>query len=507
MSSLRLVLGDQLSRSLSALQAIDPADDVVLMAEVSAEATYVPHHKQKIALVFSAMRHFAELLRAEGIRVDYVRLDDPDNSHSLEGEMARAIRRHHPDRLVMTEAGEWRLACAMRQWQQQIDCPLEILPDDRFFIRPTQFAAWAKGRKLLRLEHFYQEMRKRTGILMDGPTPYGGRYNFDVENRKALPRGTVLPQRRRFPPDRITREVIALVDRRFTDHFGRLEGFGWPVTRAQARAALRHFVEDALPQFGAYQDAMATDAPFLFHSLLSPALNLGLLTARELCRAAEEAYLEGQAPLPAVEGFIRQILGWREYVRGVYWLKMPDYAQSNALGASRPLPAFYWDGKTRMRCLAEAVQHTRDHAYSHHIQRLMLTGNFALLAGIEPRAVEDWYLAVYADAYEWVELPNTHGMALYADGGILASKPYAASGAYIKRMSDFCGHCTYDVTAKLGADACPFNYLYWAFLIRKADVLQDNPRLAMAYRTLAGWSAAQKDAYLIAAKRFLDGVA
>ena len=269
---------------------------------------------------------------------------------------------------------------------------------------------------------------------------------------------------------------------------------------------LAHFVEIALPHFGSYQDAMAEGAPFLYHSLLSPALNLGLLTAREVCTAAEQAYHEGHAPLASVEGFIRQLLGWREYVRGLYWLKMPDYALTNALGATRPLPGFYWDAKTDMRCVAEAVAHTRDHAYSHHIQRLMVTGNFALLAGIAPAEIEAWYLAVYADAYEWVELPNTHGMALFADGGIIASKPYAASGAYIQRMSNHCTGCRYDVKQKLGHDACPFNYLYWAFLIRNADLLKTNPRMAMPYRNLAGWSADKKKSYIDAADRFLESL-
>jgi deoxyribodipyrimidine photolyase-related protein len=296
---------------------------------------------------------------------------------------------------------------------------------------------------------------------------------------------------------------MELVEARFPDHFGDLEGFAWPVTRRQALEALGDFLEHGLPSFGDYQDAMKEGAPFLYHSLLSPALNLGLLSPREVCAAAEEAWRRGRAPLNAVEGFVRQVLGWREYVRGVYWTLMPDYAESNALGATRPLPGFYWTGDTPMRCLAEAVGATRRHAYSHHIQRLMLTGNFALLAGIAPREIERWYLAVYADAVEWVEIPNTLGMAVFADGGRMASKPYAASGAYIDRMSDFCRSCAFDVKRKLGSRACPFNYLYWAFLIRNRSRLEKNPRMAMPYRNLARWTRDRQQEYVDQADQFL----
>jgi deoxyribodipyrimidine photolyase-related protein len=354
------------------------------------------------------------------------------------------------------------------------------------------------------MEHFYRDMRREHGILMEDETPAGGAWNYDQENRKRLSPGLVPPDRLRFAPDEITREAIALVERRFPDHFGGLEDFGWPVTRAEALGALDDFIAHDLPRFGDYQDAMKAGAPFLLHSLLSPALNLGLLEAREVCAAAEAAWRSGAAPLNAVEGFVRQILGWREYVRGVYWALMPDYAERNALDATRPLPTFYWTGETDMRCVGEAVASTARHAYSHHIQRLMVTGNFALLAGIAPREIERWYLAVYADAWEWVEMPNTLGMAVWADGGQMASKPYAASGAYIDRMSDFCFGCAYDVKQKTGPRACPFNYLYWAFLIRNQARLAGNARLAMPYRALAGWPAARKAATLAEADAFLD---
>ncbi|MGP9821352.1 cryptochrome/photolyase family protein [Salinarimonas sp. NSM] len=503
MKTLRLLLGDQLTRAISSLTDLDADADVVLMVEVAEEATYVRHHKQKIAFLFSAMRHFARELVQEGIAVDYVRLDDPENAGSFSGELARAVARHAPDRVVVTEPGEWRVLEAMRDWREELAVPVEIREDNRFLATKAEFAAWAGEKKQLRMEFFYREMRRKTGLLMEGRDPAGGQWNFDAENRKALPKGLRVPPRRRFEPDAITREVLDLVARRFGDHFGDLEPFGWAVTRADALDALRSFLGEALPTFGDYQDAMKTGEPFLFHAVLSPYLNAGLLTAEEVCRAAEREWREGRAPLNAVEGFVRQIIGWREYVRGLYWLKMPGYAQTNALAAGRPLPDLYWTGETQMNCLAQCVGDTRRHAYAHHIQRLMVLGNFALLAGLAPAEVEEWYLVVYADAYEWVELPNVHGMILYADGGIMASKPYAASGAYIDRMSDYCRACIYDPKVKDGAGACPFNYLYWNFLIENEARLAGNPRVAMPYRTLAKMSAERRAAIRADAARFL----
>ncbi len=504
--ALRLVLGDQLTREVSALAGLDPAADVVLMVEVAEETTYVPHHKQKIALILSAMRHFAAALVAEGIRVEYVRLDDPANSGSFTGELQRAATRLRPQRVIATEPGEWRVWEAMREWSALLDCPVEIRDDDRFLCSRGRFTRWAGERKTCRMEFFYRDMRRETGILMEGEEPVGGRWNFDAENRKSLPKGHVAPRRLRFEPDATTREVMALVEARFPHHFGDLDGFGWPVSREQALAALDHFIAAALPGFGDWQDAMKSGEPFLHHALLSPALNLGLLRPHEVCVAAERAYRTGDAPLNAVEGFIRQILGWREYVRGLYWLKMPGYAATNALGATRPLPWFYWSGETDMACIAAVVDDTRRNAYAHHIQRLMVTGNFALLAGLDPAEVEAWYLAVYADAYEWVELPNTHGMALFADGGVMASKPYAASGAYIDRMSDYCGGCRYDPAVKVGPKACPFNPLYWHFIARNRDALARNPRMAMPYRSLDAMTPAKREAILTQAQAFLDGL-
>ncbi len=504
MSALRIVLGDQLSLDLSALAGLDAGRDTVLMMEVAEEGTYVPHHKQKIVLVLSAMRHFADELRQRGVVVDYVPLDAPGTSGALTSEVRRAAARHSPDRLVVTEPGEWRVQAMVETWAALTGRPVEVRPDNRFFASRARFAGWALGRRAWRMEHFYREMRREHAILMDGAQPAGGAWNYDAANRKRLPAQTVLPVRRRFPPDATTREVMALVEHNFGHHFGDLGEFGWPVTRADALHALDDFITHGLPAFGDYQDAMKAGEPFLFHSLLAPALNIGLLSPGEVCRAAEAVWRSGHAPLNAVEGFVRQILGWREYVRGVYWTLMPGYADENALQATRQLPGFYWTGETEMRCLSEAIVSTARYAYSHHIQRLMVTGNFALLAGVVPREIERWYLAVYADAFEWVEMPNTLGMAVFADGGRMASKPYAASGAYIDRMSDFCSGCAYDVKQKTGPRACPFNYLYWAFLIRHRDRLSDNPRLAMPYRTLAAWSQERETAILAEADAFLD---
>ena len=504
--TLRVVLGDQLSRGIAALDGLDPAADTVLLMEVMGECSYVPHHPQKIALVLSAMRHFSAALAARGVAVRHVRLDDPDNTGTLAGEVARAVAALRPARLVCTQPGEWRVAQDMAGWEAALGLPVEILSDSRFLCGLPWFRQWAGGRKQLRMEFFYREMRRATGLLMEGDQPLGGQWNYDAENRQRLPKGMRPPAPPRFAPDAMTQEVMALVAERFSGNFGRLEGFNWPVTAAEAEAALADFIAHRLPHFGDYQDAMAEGQETLFHALISTSLNIGLLCPRVACEAAEAAYRAGRAPLNAVEGFIRQILGWREYVRGLYWLKMPGYAELNALGAERPLPAMYWGAPTSMACMAAAIGQTERLAYAHHIQRLMVTGNFALLAGVVPAAINEWYLAVYADAYEWVELPNTHGMAIWADGGIMASKPYAASGAYINRMSDHCRGCAHDVKAAVGPKACPFNFLYWDFMARHAEKFRRNPRMAMPLKNLDRMAPERVAAMREEARRFLDGL-
>ena len=497
------VLGDQLSPALSSLADRSRDDTVVLMMEVADETTYVRHHQAKIALILSAMRHFAEDLRAQGWQVDYVALDDPDNTGSFTGEVQRAVQRHGARGVQVTEPGEWRVRQMFDGWAGVLGVPVRVMPDTRFVCALPDFMAWAQGRRELRMEWFYRDMRRQTGLLMQGDQPEGGRWNFDADNRSGPEAGLTPPAPLHFAPDAVTRDVIALVRSRFGNHFGSLERFGWPVTRADAMRLLDHFIATRLANFGRWQDAMLADHDTMFHALVAPALNLGLLDPVEVCRKVEAAYRRGDAPLAAAEGFVRQVIGWREYIRGMYWLMMPDLATANALDATRDLPDFWWTGETRMRCIAQTVRATRDNAYAHHIQRLMIMGNFALIAGLDPQQVAAWFLAVYADAYEWVELPNVAGMALHADGGRLASKPYAASGAYISRMSDYCKGCQYNVKLKTGPAACPFNALYWHFLDRNTERLSRNPRLAQPYATWRRMSDDKRAEYVTSAEAFL----
>ena len=505
--TLRLILGDQLSRGISSLDGLDPSRDVVVMAELHDETTYVRHHKKKIAFLFSAMRHFAGELRAEGCVVDYLELGGEGAPRSFAEALTQAVERHAPRAVVVTEPGEWRVLQSMRDWPDLLPCPVEIREDTRFLCSIDGFAAWARRYSSgVRMEYFYREMRRRTGYLMRGDKPEGGAWNFDRENRARLPADVAIPTRPAFAPDATTRAVLDLVASRFAGHFGDLEPFDYPVTRKDALAALDWFVQHALPSFGDYQDAMKTGEPLLFHSNLSALINCGLLLPAECCDRAEEAWRAGHAPLNAVEGFIRQIIGWREFVRGVYWMKMPDYADLNALDARRPLPAFFWTARTDMNCMAQSIGETRANAYAHHIQRLMVIGNFCLLAGLDPAEVQEWYLAVYHDAYEWVEMPNVVGMILHADGGFLASKPYAASGAYIDRMSDYCGACRYDVKARTGPDACPFNPLYWDFLARNRSRFARNQRMRMMYATLDRMDETTVADMRASAAAFLDGL-
>ncbi|MXO90742.1 cryptochrome/photolyase family protein [Pontixanthobacter aquaemixtae] len=498
------ILGDQLTRDLASLRGRAKDDTVILMMELWDEATYVRHHKQKITLVLSAMRHFAQELRDAGWTVDYTKLTDEENAHSFTGEVARAIERHDPRLIRVVEAGEWRVQQAIEEWPDKFDCEVEILSDDRFISSIAEFREWADGRKTLRMENFYQEMRKKTGLLMEDGKPVGGKWNYDKDNREPPKDGMDAPERPKPEPDAITREVIALVEEKFGDHFGDLDKFHWPVTREQAEDAADIFFAERLPEFGTYQDAMVHGEDDLFHSMLSTSINLGLLDPMELCKRAQLAYEDSTAPLNAVEGFIRQIIGWREYVRGFYRYHMPELESANALNAQRALPDFYWTGETDMRCMADCIRSTKQNAHAHHIQRLMVLGNFALLAGIRPRDVQDWYLVVYADAYDWVELPNVAAMVLYADGGKLASKPYAASANYINKMSDYCKDCRYSASKKFGEGACPFNTLYWHFMDRHRDRLESNHRIGRIYSNWDRMDEDKRQDYLDSAEAFLD---
>jgi deoxyribodipyrimidine photolyase-related protein len=479
------VLGDQLDSRSRAFDSFDARLDRVWMAEVADESRHVPSHKARSALFLAAMRHFRDELRGRGLEVEYRALGEHAETtlaQALDADLARL----RPERLVLVQPGDYRLAAAIEAEARSAGVPIENRPDDHFFITPGEFRDWARDRKELRLEHFYRWMRRRTGLLMDGDQPAGGRWNFDAENRASF--GSEgpgwLPAPLAFPPDATTRAVIDLVKREFPSNPGRLDDFDWPVTREQALAALEDFVTHRLACFGRWQDAMWRGEPWLYHSRLSAALNLKLISPREACAAAELAWRQGRAPLEAVEGFVRQVLGWREYVRGIYWREMPGYLERNALGADRPLPAFYWSGETDLACLRETIGQTLALGYAHHIQRLMVTGLFALLWGVRPREVHEWYLAVYVDAVEWVELPNTLGMSQYADGGLLASKPYVATGKYLARMGNYCDGCRYRPDRAHGEDACPFTTLYWDFLARHRERFMRHPRLALQVRNL-----------------------
>ena len=499
-----LILGDQLSRTVSSLKDARKTKDVIVMGELAQEASYVRHHKKKIAFVFSAMRHFAEELKKDGYQVDYQHYGRKNAARSFRALVEAAIENHAPDAVVVTEPGEHRLMDDMKSWANDFGLEVDIREDDRFICSHKEFQDWAAGRKSLRMEYFYREMRRKTGLLMDGDKPAGGQWNFDKDNRKPAEAGLFMPALTRFKPDATTKTVLALTAKTFADHFGDLEPFGFAVTRKDALKALTHFIDKALPFFGDYQDAMLQGEKFLYHSVLSLYINAGLLDPMEVCTRATAAYDKGAAPLNAVEGFVRQIIGWREYVRGIYWLSDDAYVRQNFFGHKRALPDFYWTGETDMACVRAAVMQTKEDAYAHHIQRLMVTGTFAMLAGIDPFEVHEWYLAVYADAYEWVEAPNVIGMSQYADGGALASKPYAASGAYINRMSDYCKNCAYKVSRKTEDDACPFNSLYWDFLARNEAALKTNPRMAQMYRTWARMKPETQKAYRKRARQLLN---
>jgi deoxyribodipyrimidine photolyase-related protein len=502
MRNLIIVLGDQLDLDAAAFDGFDADLDAVWMAEVAAESTQVWSSKARTVMFLAAMRHFALAVRGLGRPLHYCRLDSPGNYGSLDAQLQADIQRLLPARLVVTEPGDWGVLQVIKAVAEANCLPLEIREDRHFFCSVGEFAAHAKARKSLRMEYFYREQRKRHDVLMQrdehSGAPAGGPWNFDADNREAFGEAGpgAVPARGVFEPDAVTREVIGLVKTRFASHPGRLDSFGWPVTRAQALQSLQAFIQERLPLFGRYQDAMWPGDPWLYHSHLSAALNLKLLNPREVVAAAEAAYRNGQAPLASVEGFIRQILGWREYVRGVYWTQMPEYLERNALRARADLPPWYWTGATDMACMRDALAQTLMHGYANHIQRLMVTGLYALMLGVQPKQVHAWYLAVYVDAVEWVELPNTLGMSQYADGGVMGSKPYIATGKYIQRMSPHCKGCRYDPAQRSGDSACPFTTLYWDFLLRHKAKLEKNPRMALQVKNVARLTDPQKQAVI-----------
>lgn len=503
---LLLVLGDQLHPEHPMLAELDPQRDAIVLIEAPGEATHVWSHPARITVFLAAMRHFADRLAEGGWVVNHLRLDEP----ALAAHPALCDRLstflaacraqgHTPTSVTMLEPGEWRLQQALRDTVSAAGVSLREVDDPHYLCSRAAFRRWAGSRRQLRMETFYRWMRQQHRVLMDGSEPAGGRWNFDEDNRQPWPATGPGAELRaappaRFEPDAVTREVMALVARHFPGHPGTTDHFIWPVTREQALLALRTFIDTRLPHFGPTQDAQWAGEPFGWHSLLSVALNLHLLDPREVMAEAEAAWRQGHAPLASVEGFIRQILGWREFIRGVYWLDMPELADANHLQAHHPLPDWFWTGQTDMACLRDVIGQTLKYGYAHHIQRLMVTGLYALIAGLDPKAVAAWYLAVYVDAVEWVELPNVAGMALYANGGRFTSKPYAASGAYIQRMSNHCQGCRYRPTVRTGATACPFTTLYWDFLRRHEAELAGHPRTALMVKHLQRMSPEERQA-------------
>ncbi|WP_420422032.1 cryptochrome/photolyase family protein [Simkania sp.] len=505
MKTLRVILGDQLSETLSSLKDCDFSKDIIFFHEGKEEFTHVKHHKKKIAFLMAARRHFAAELKKKDAKVCYQSLEEKGHPSNLTDAVQKACQQNRIQQIVITKPSEYYKAEEVASWSKMFKVPVKILDDNRFLCTEEDFKLWAKGRKQLTMEYFYREMRKKYNILMEGNQPLGGKWNYDAENRKPPDRQVTIPSPYKKKPDATTQSVLEIVSAEFSTHFGDLEPFYMAVTRKAALQAFDQFVQERLPLFGTYQDAMLEGEPWMFHSHISFYINCGLLDPHQCIQRVEQAFHDGHAPLNAVEGFIRQILGWREYVRGIYWLKMPAYAKENCLQAKRKLPEFFWSAKTKMNCLKQCIEETKEHAYAHHIQRLMVLGNFALLAGIHPDEVNEWYWIVYADAYEWVELPNVSGMILYADGGLLASKPYAASGAYINKMSNYCRNCAYKVTEKNGKSACPFNYLYWDFLRRNESKLGKNLRLARVYSMLHKMTEKKiKDVRSDAARFFKD---
>lgn len=481
-----LILGDQLDRESLVFDDFDPEQDAIWMCEASAEATNVWCSKPRIAIFLAAMRHFRDELRAGSYTVFYRELNK-NALPSLEAALAEDLAKFNPDKVIAVKPGEWRLAQSLPEVCEKASVLWVERPDRQFYCDEHDFADWAKGRKEYRLEFFYRWLRKRENVLMDGDQPTSGKWNFDHDNRGVFDkRGPgFLPKPVAFEKNRTTLAMIDLVEKTFPDHPGKLEAFDWPLTPQEAEAALNDFIEHRLPFFGQYQDAMWTDEPYLYHSRISAALNLKLLSPRKAVDAAVIAYETGKAPLAAVEGFVRQIIGWREFVRGMYWLRMPEFLEDNALDARADLPNFYWTGDTDMVCLQQAIGQTLEFGYAHHIHRLMVTGLFAQLLGVQTKQIHEWYLAVYVDAVEWVELPNVLGMSQYADNGKMTSKPYVASGAYIKRMSNYCDGCRYKPEQATGGDACPFTTLYWDFLDRYQDKFARHPRTALQWKNLA----------------------
>ncbi|NNF15467.1 MAG: cryptochrome/photolyase family protein [Gammaproteobacteria bacterium] len=483
---LLLVLGDQLDPGMDALDNLDREKDAILMAEVREEAEVAPSHRQRTTLFLAAMRHFALELIDKGFRVRYVQLDSSANTQALGPELARAISTLNPECVQVVQPGDHRVEASLVKVAREKDVPLNIMEDESFTCTLDEFNAWASdGRKSLVMEYFYRERRRALNVLVEGNgKPVGGKWNFDDENRKSFKNPPDIPRPYQPRPDEITREVMALVERTWPDAWGRMDSFHWPVTRDEALRALRDFVDNRLASFGDYEDAMWAGEPVLYHSRIASCLNLKLIRPRECVDAAIAAYEDGRAAINNVEGFVRQIIGWREFIRGVYYREGADYSKRNGLRQQGDLPRFYWTGETEMNCMSHCLNEVLDNGWGHHIPRLMVLGNFAMTSGVNPAQVNEWFLAMYVDAVDWVTAPNVIGMSQHADHAVVGTKPYAGSANYINRMSNYCKGCKYNPKQRKGEDACPFNVFYWDFMIRHRKRFADNRRMQIALKNV-----------------------
>ena len=493
--TLRLILGDQLNPNHSWFQEEKEGVLYVFM-EIKAESEYVKHHIQKIVGIFLGMRSMAEELKSKGFHTHYIAINDPDNHHSFEQNIKTLIARHHIENFEFQEPDEYRLDELLDDLSKRLTIPYRKYSAEHFFTERDELSRFFEGKKTFLMESFYRQMRKKYNILMDGKGPITGKWNYDHENRKKLPKN-------HFPPNPIIfqHDVSTIVEQvkkagLDLDYIGTCDPqqFIWTKNRKEALEVLDFFIQHLLSHFGTYQDALSNEFWSMYHSRISFALNTKMLSPVEVVQAVESYWQEHQqeVSIAQAEGYIRQIVGWREYMRGIYWAKMPNYASLNFFGHTRKLPDYFWTGDTNMNCVQKAVKQSLQYAYAHHIQRLMVTGNFALLAGIDPDQVDLWYLGIYIDAFEWVEITNTRGMSQFADGGIVGTKPYISSAAYIHKMGNHCSTCFYKQKEKTGERSCPFNSLYWHFIEVNKPLLAKNPRMSMMYRTWEKMGEKQK---------------
>jgi len=504
---LRLVLGDQLNHDHSWWND-DPETFTVLLCEARSETDYVKHHIQKVVAFFLAMRSFADYLKGRGFDVIYLKLDDPENRGSITESLKHILKKGKYTSWSFQLPDEYRLDTDLNKLKSEFDMDCQVVDTEHFYTDRGEMEKFFEGKKTYLMESFYRHMRKKHGILMDGDNPVGGEWNYDKQNRKKLPEDHEVIEPKVYAKD--VTDIVALLDKEGVKTIGTIdpEEFIWPITRREGLSMLRFFIDDCLENFGDYQDAMRTDEWSIYHSRLSFALNSKMIGPKEVVDRVEEAWRSDSKkfPIAAVEGFIRQILGWREFMRGVYWAKMPDYAEKNFFHHKRNLPDWFWTGDTKMNCMNQAIGQSLQYAYAHHIQRLMITGNFALLAGIHPDQVDEWYLGIYIDAIEWVEITNTRGMSQFADGGIVGTKPYVSSANYIDKMSNYCGDCHYTKSKRTGDKACPFNSLFWNFYMERRDKLEKNPRIGFVYRNLNRMSSETKTAIRDQAEKYLSEI-